>query len=68
MARPLKIEYPGAFYHVTSLGNERKTVFQSNLDRGKYLPCLEAETIKRNQDLSKVFGKIEKEGLLNVAA
>jgi len=22
MARPLRIEYPGAFYHVTSRGNE----------------------------------------------
>jgi hypothetical protein len=25
-------------------------------------------TIKRNQNLRKVFGKIEKEGLLNIAA
>ncbi len=22
MARPLRIEYPGAFYHITSKGNE----------------------------------------------
>jgi len=36
MARPLRIEYPGAFYHVTSRGNERKTVFQTNRDREKY--------------------------------
>ena len=27
MARPLRIEYAGAFYHVTSRGNERKDVF-----------------------------------------
>ena len=27
MARPLRIEYPGAFYHVTSRGNEQKAVF-----------------------------------------
>jgi putative transposase len=33
VARPLRIEYPGAFYHVTSRGNERKTVFQSSRDR-----------------------------------
>ncbi len=41
MSRPLRIEYPGAFYHVTSRGNERKTVFQSNRDREKYLSYLE---------------------------
>lgn len=38
--RPLRIEYPGAFYHVTSRGNERGTVFQGNRDRGKYLSYL----------------------------
>ena len=27
MARPLRITYPGAFYHVTSRGNERKDIF-----------------------------------------
>lgn len=42
MARPLRIEYPGAFYHVTSRGNERKPVFQSSRDREKYLSYLEA--------------------------
>ena len=29
MARPLRIEYPGALYHVTSRGNERKDIFTS---------------------------------------
>ena len=29
MARPLRINYSGAFYHVTSRGNERKNVFKS---------------------------------------
>ena len=33
MARPLRITYPGAFYHVTSRGNERKAVFKSKRDR-----------------------------------
>ncbi|MFC1895165.1 hypothetical protein ACFL0Q_00670 [Thermodesulfobacteriota bacterium] len=27
MARPLRIEYPGSFYHATSRGNERKAIF-----------------------------------------
>ena len=29
MARPLRIEYPGEFYHVTSRGNEQKDVLES---------------------------------------
>jgi hypothetical protein len=28
MARPLRIEYDGALYHVTSRGNERKPIFR----------------------------------------
>lgn len=42
MSRPLRIQYPGAFYHVTSRGNERKMVFQSTRDREKYLSYLES--------------------------
>lgn len=35
MARPLRITYPGAFYHITSRGNEHKPVFKGNRDREK---------------------------------
>ena len=35
MARALRITFPGAFYHVTSRGNERKAVFKSKRDREK---------------------------------
>jgi REP element-mobilizing transposase RayT len=42
VSRPLRIEYPGAFYHVTSRGNEGRTVFQSNREREKYLSYLES--------------------------
>jgi REP element-mobilizing transposase RayT len=42
MARPLRIEYGGAFYHVTSRGNERKDVFKSARDREKFLSYLES--------------------------
>ncbi len=33
MARPLRIEFPGAFYHVTSRGNEGKAIFRSKRNR-----------------------------------
>ncbi len=44
MGRPLRIEFPGAFYHVTSRGNERKAVFKSLRDREKFLSYLESAT------------------------
>lgn len=28
MARPIRIEYEGTFYHVTSRGNERREIFR----------------------------------------
>ena len=44
MARPLRIEYPDAFYHVTSRGNERKPVYRSVGDREQFLSYLESAT------------------------
>ena len=40
MARPLRIEYDGALYHVTSRGNERKRIFQDDTDRELFLNTL----------------------------
>ncbi len=40
MARQLRIEYPGALYHVTSRGNEKKDIFKSIKDRDKFLSYL----------------------------
>lgn len=42
MARPLRIEFPNAFYHVTSRGNERKPVFWNTGDRERFLSYLES--------------------------
>ena len=44
MTRALRVTYPGAFYHVTSRGNERKAVFKSERDREKFLEYLESAT------------------------
>ncbi len=42
MTRPLRIEYEGAFYHVTSRGNEGRSIFFSKTDYHKFLDYLEA--------------------------
>ncbi len=36
MARPLRIEYPGAYYHVTARGNEREKIFFTKRDCLKF--------------------------------
>jgi putative transposase len=42
MARPLRIIYPGACYHVTTRGNERKPIFRDDRDRQQWLDRLAA--------------------------
>lgn len=37
MARPLRIQYAGAVYHVTSRGNEKKIIFKDDEDRKNFL-------------------------------
>jgi putative transposase len=37
MARPLRVEYPGALYHVISRGNAYQKIFRDDKDRIKFL-------------------------------
>lgn len=46
MARPLRIELPGATYHVTSRGNEKRDIFFDDADRRAFLAWL-GRTIPR---------------------
>jgi len=41
MGRPLRIEYAGALYHITSRGNERGKIFLEDGDRQEFLGILE---------------------------
>ena len=40
MARPLRIEYPGAFYHVINRGQRQEAIFDDDRDRERFLSCL----------------------------
>lgn len=40
MARPLRIEFPGAVYHVTSRGNARQPIFTDDEDKAGFLDIL----------------------------
>lgn len=46
MARPLRIEYPGAVYHLTSRGNARDAIF---LDEGDYTEFLKVLCLVANR-------------------
>lgn len=40
MSRPLRLEFPGALYHVTSRGHERGPIFRDAADRRHFLDLL----------------------------
>jgi REP element-mobilizing transposase RayT len=46
MARPLRIEFPGALYHITSRGDRREAIYEDDVDRELFLGVL-AETFTR---------------------
>ena len=46
MARPIRVEYVDAVYHVTARGNERKAIYRDDADRQRYVETLD-ETVER---------------------
>ena len=46
MSRPLRIEFPGAVYHVTSRGDRREAIYRDDADRLAQLDIL-AQAMKR---------------------
>jgi len=48
MARSLRIEYPGALYHVTSRGDRQEAIFEDDADRHKFLEVF-ANVVKQMQ-------------------
>jgi len=48
MARPLRIQYPGAMYHIISRGIGRMTIFHNDNDRQKFIQFMERVIEKYN--------------------
>jgi len=40
MARPIRVDVEGGWYHITARGTERRTVFQDNRDHERFLELL----------------------------
>src|SRR5688572_2328183 len=51
MARPARIEYPGAVYHVICRGNNRQAIFRDDQDRSRYLEKLSFYCRDKSVDL-----------------
>jgi putative transposase len=41
MSRPLRLEFPGAIYHITSRGDRRESIYRGDADRTDFLLILE---------------------------
>jgi putative transposase len=42
MARPIRLEFSGALYHVTSRGDRRESIYENDADRKAYLSVLDS--------------------------
>jgi putative transposase len=48
MARPLRLEFENALYHVTSRGDRRESIYRDDLDREGWLALLAAVCVRFN--------------------
>ncbi len=48
MARPLRIEFPGAVYHITARGNARQPMVADDTDRHRFVDALAREVAQQN--------------------
>jgi hypothetical protein len=54
MARPLRIEFEDAIYHLCARGNGRQTIFHGEPDRARFVELL-SESTKRFEAAISVF-------------
>ena len=40
MARPLRLEFPGGIYHITSRGDRQEAIYEDDADRQQWLDIL----------------------------
>ena len=59
MARPLRIEYPGALYHVTSRGDRQEAIFDDDQDRTTFLNVLSEVVFSVRGAAKEDLGRVE---------
>ena len=65
MTRPLRIEFPGAVYHITSRGNAKQVIFLDDKDRNNFLIILSLivkrfSVFLKDKDKIKEVSKIQR--------
>ena len=58
MSRPLRIEFPGAVYHVTSRGDRREPIYKDDKDRHTQLAVLAQAPMRRKNTCPIVVGPL----------
>ena len=58
MARPLRLEYEGALYHVTARGNAQQPIYLDDTDRKQFLQLLGEEIDQQREDGKESFAAI----------
>ena len=58
MSRKLRIEYPGAMYHVVNRGDQREDIFRDDQDRQKFLSVLGAACAKTEWQAGKELERL----------
>lgn len=52
LARPLRIDHPGGYYHVTSRGVAQQDIFLDDVDRETFLELLASEKMREDGEVS----------------
>jgi hypothetical protein len=55
MARPLRIEFEGALYHITSRGNALQPIYLDDVDRRRFFDTL-AHVVSRHEWICHAYG------------
>ena len=58
MSRKLRIEYPGAMYHVMNRGGQREDIFRDDHDRQKFLSTLGEACVKTAWQLGRELERL----------
>ena len=58
MSRKLRIEYPGAMYHVMNRGDQREDIFRDDHDRQKFLTTLGEACVKTEWQMARELERL----------
>ena len=64
MARKLRVQYPGAIYHVMNRGDRRESIFRDELDHRRFLATL-GETCSKTGWQVHAYMESEHESVAN---